>query len=166
MNRFLPRALKFAAALLLFIAAHGEAHAQVSCALSVTPLNFGAYTGAQVQATGTVDLTCSGPSGSRPNYTVTASPGNSNSYAQRYLLRTAPPAETLNYSLTILLGNTTTTWGDGSGGTSAWTGRTAPINSGNPQRVASTTITGTIAAGAVPSAGSYTDTIIVTAIWN
>ena len=166
MNRSLVAALKFVAAFLLLVVAQDRAFAQVSCSVSVTPLNFGAYTGAQVQVTGTVDLTCSGPSGTRVNYSVTASAGNSNNYAQRFLQRTLPPVETLNYSLTILLGTTTANWGDGSNGTSAWTGRTPPINAGNPQRIASTTITGTVAAGAVPSSGSYNDVITVTATWN
>jgi spore coat protein U-like protein len=166
MNRLLFPALKFAAMLALMVVAQGEAMAQASCTVSVTPLNFGAYTGAQVQATGTVDLTCSGASGSRPAYTVTASPGNSGNYAQRFLRRVGTPAETINYSLAILFGNTTGNWGDGSNGTTVWAGRTQPINAGNPQRVDSATITGTIAAGIVPSAGSYSDTIVVTATWN
>ena len=158
----------FLAALALLLAAQSDAYAQVSCSLSVTPLTFGAYTGVQAQVTGTVDLTCSGPPGSRPSYTVTASPGNSGNYAQRYLRRAQLPAETINYSLTIALGNANATanWGDGSNGTSAWSGQTQPINAGNPQRIASTTITGTIAAGPVPAAGSYSDTIVVTATWN
>jgi spore coat protein U-like protein len=166
MNRSLATVLKFIAALLLLVAVREDAFAQASCSVSVTPLNFGTYTGTQVQVTGTVDLTCSAPSGTRVSYLVTASPGSSNNYVQRFMRRSLPPVENLNYSLTILLGNTTATWGDGSGGTSAWSGRTAPINAGNPQRIASTTITGTLGAGAVPSAGSYTDTITVTAIWN
>jgi spore coat protein U-like protein len=97
---------------------------------------------------------------------VTASPGNSGNYAQRFLRRAGTPSETINYSLAILFGNTTGNWGDGSNGSTAWTGRTQPINAGNPQRVDSATISGTIAAGSVPSAGSYNDTIIVTATWN
>jgi spore coat protein U-like protein len=154
-------------AALALLLLHGAALAQVACSVSVTPLTFGAYTGAQMQATGTVDLTCSGPAGSRPAYTITASPGNSGNYAQRYLRRAQTPAETINYTLTIALGNNkTAVWGDGSGGTSAWSGQTQPINAGNAQRVASTTISGTLAAGPVPSAGSYGDTIIVTATWN
>ncbi|MDH5208713.1 MAG: spore coat U domain-containing protein [Burkholderiaceae bacterium] len=166
MNRSLAAALKFVAVFLLLVTAHGRAYAQASCSVSVTPLNFGAYTGNQVQVTGTVDLTCSGPSGTRVNYSIAASPGNSNNYAQRFMRRSLPPVETLNYSLTILLGTTTANWGDGSNGTSAWTGRTPPINAGNPQRIATTTITGTVAAGPVPSSGSYVDVITVTATWN
>lgn len=157
---------RFLAALLFLVAVQSDAYAQAACSVSVSPLNFGAYTGAQIQVTGTVDLTCSGPNGTRVNYTVTASPGNSNNYAQRFLQRTLTPAETLNYSLTIQLGNSSAIWGNGSNGTSAWTGRTPPINGGNAQRVAGTTITGTIAAGPVPSAGNYSDTIVVTASWN
>lgn len=166
MKRLPLAALKFAAMLALMLAAHSEAMAQASCTVSVTPLNFGAYSGAQVQATGTVDLICSGAPGSRPSYTVTASPGNSGNYAQRFLRRVGSPAETIDYSLSILFGTTTGIWGDGSSGTTAWIGRTQPINAGNPQRIDSATITGTIAAGAVPSAGSYSDTIVVTATWN
>jgi len=166
MTRLPFAALKFVAMLALLVAAHGEAVAQASCTVSVTPLNFGAYSGAQIQATGTVDLTCSGTSGSRPSYSVTASSGNSGNYAQRFLRRAGTPSETINYSLAILFGNTTGNWGDGSSGTIAWTGRTQPINAGNPQRVDSATISGTIAAGSVPSAGSYNDTIVVTATWN
>lgn len=159
---------RLASALVLLLAAQSAAFAQASCSLSVTPLNFGPYTGVQATAIGTVDLTCSGPPGSRPAYTVTASPGNSGNYAQRHLRRAQAPTENINYTLTIALGNgnTTANWGDGSNGTSAWTGQTQPINGGNPQRIASTTITGTIAAGPVPAAGSYSDTIVVTATWN
>jgi spore coat protein U-like protein len=160
-------ASRLVAALALLLMSQSDALAQVACSLSVTPLTFGAYTGAQVQTTGTVDLTCSGPAGSRPAYTITASPGVSGNYAQRFLQRAQTPAETLNYTLTIALGNNKSAiWGNGAGGTSAWSGQTQPINAGNAQRVASTTVTGTIAAGAVPSAGSYSDTIIVTATWN
>lgn len=148
------------------LAGPATACAQAACSVSVTPLNFGAYTGAQLQVTGTVDLVCSGPQGTRANFVITASPGNSNSYAQRFMQRTSPPADTLNYGLTILLPAGSVNWGDGSGGTSAWSGRTPPINAGNASRVATTTITGTLAAGAVPSAGVYTDTIVVTATWN
>jgi spore coat protein U-like protein len=154
------------AAALLLLAVAGRAGAQVTCSVAVSPLNFGAYTGAAVQVTGTVDLVCSGPQGSRPAYSVSAAPGNSNTYAQRTLRRTALPADTLDYGLTIQLGAGNVPWGDGSAGTSAWTGRTAPINAGNPQRAASANITGTLSAGAVPSAGAYSDTILVTATWN
>ncbi len=154
-------------ALLALFAAHGSAWAQATCTVSVSPLNFGTYIGTQLQVTGSVDLLCGGTSGSRANYTVTASAGNSNSYAQRFLKRTALPADTINYSLAIALANgTSANWGNGTGGTAAWTGRTAPINAGNPQRVASTTFTGTLSAGSVPSAGSYSDVIVVTATWN
>jgi spore coat protein U-like protein len=158
---------KLLLALLALVAGHGSAWAQATCTLSVSPLNFGAYTGTQLQVTGSVDLLCSGTNGSRANYTVTASAGNSNNYAQRFLKRTTLPADTINYSLAIVLGNgTSANWGNGTGGTSTWTGRTAPINGGNPQRVASTTFTGTLAAGNVPSSGNYTDVIVVTATWN
>lgn len=165
MNRVERFALKAALAALV-AAAPGATLAQVACTVAVSPMNFGTYSGATVQVTGTVDLVCSGPSGPRPAFSVTASPGSSNTYAQRTLRRTVAPVEMLNYSLAITLATGSANWGDGSGGTSAWTGRTAPINPGNPERAASTTITATLAAGAVPSAGNYTDTIVVTATWN
>jgi spore coat protein U-like protein len=116
-----------------------------------------------------VGLLCTGPNGTRADYVVTMSAGHSQgstNFAQRFLRRSGSPSDPLNYNLYLETVAPANIWGDGTGGSTRWTGRTQPINQGNPQRVANANLIGVLAAGLVPSAGSYGDTIVVTATWN
>jgi len=145
----------------------GETALAANCNLSIGSLSFGAYTGSQISSTSSAGFSCTkttpGNTPERVDYTVSLSTGAGN-YAQRTLVRTSPPADTLPYNLYLNLLPpvlNTSVWGDGSGTTVRWTG-SFNLTSGNPTRIDTATLVGAIPSGSFPSAGSYQDTVVAT----
>ncbi len=161
-RRFLPA--------LLLAALAGEVIGAQSCTVAVGTLAFGAYAGAQVNSSATLTVTCTRAFGdlSTVNYTASLSAGSSGSYAQRRLTRAGLPADTLNYNLyltTVPATLNTSVWGDGTGGTVVASGSIAPVIFVYTQ-TRTHTVAGAIAAGAVPTAGAYSDSIVATLVYN
>jgi len=134
-----------------------------NCNVNVTGLNFGSYdvfSAIPKDSTATINVTCNAPS-QNPNapipVTISLSPGNSGSFAQRQMQRLGGP-EGLAYNL-FTTPSFSRVWGDGSGDSQVQTNfvtRTTPWNA---------TIYGRIPAGQNVSVGSYSDVIIVTIEW-
>lgn len=127
-----------------------------ACTISATGVMFGAYdpraTGPD-DGTGSIDIAC------HPNdqsLTIALSTGSSGSFSARRMMSGAAQ---LDYNL-YTASSRTIVWGDGSGGTS-----TVTLNNGNVsggRRRFSADIFGRIPALQNVSAGTYTDTIVVT----
>lgn len=148
------------------------AYAQATCTLSVpTNFNFGVYD--PLSATpaapisGTVTLACvrTGGGNVQITFVITMSQGVSGSYTPRAMLRTAAPADNLQYNLYLGTVGAGTIWGNGTSGTVTATGQIM-VNPSAPGNSRSFTLLGQIPASQLVSAGLYVDTIIVTATYN
>lgn len=140
------------------------------CSVSVGNISFGAFTGTQKTATATMTVSCtlSGGANETANFTATLSTGTG-TYAQRLDQRTAAPFDTLNYNLyktSVPTPLNTQVWGDGSGTTVTWVGSVA-MTTVNRTNTATLTVAAALAASAaLPTAGTYSDTITATIIYN
>lgn len=155
-------------AILLAIAS--EAVASRTCTVSVRALAFGAYVGSQVNSSATMTVTCTRTFGdlTAVNYTATLSAGGAGTYAQRRLTHVGAPPDTLNYNLylTTVPGTlNTSVWGDGTGGTVVASGNIS-WSIFDYTETRNHVVAGAIAAGVVPTAGSYSDTIVATLTYN
>jgi len=148
------------------------AHAAHTCTISVGTLNFGTYSGAQVNSSSTMTVSCTLTAGifETVNYTATLSTGASGTYAQRRLTNLSLPSDTLPYNLylgTVPAALNTNVWGDGTGGTVTASGTFTLIVIFGPVGTANYTVAGAIPAlAAVPAAGTYNDTIVATMTFN
>jgi spore coat protein U-like protein len=121
---------------------------QTACAINASNLNFGAYTGAVVNATSALTVQCT----SGTAYNVGLDPGQT-SGATVTTRQMVNGSNKLNYTLYSDSGRTTN-WGNTVG-----TDTVAGTGSGATQ---SLTVYGRITAGQSPPPGSYTDTITAT----
>lgn len=120
-----------------------------TCAISATNVAFGSYSTAQLDATGSISITCT--NGTTYTVALDAGVGASATLAARKM--TGPSSQTLTYSLYQDVSRSTL-WGDTAGvNTAAGTG------SGAAQ---SLTVYGRIPSLQFPGAGTYSDTITVT----
>lgn len=120
-----------------------------SCQVSASNLNFGNFTGAQVQATSTISVTCTDTT----SYAVGLGPGTASGATVTSRAMTGPSSTTLSYAL-YSDSSHSTNWGD----TSA-TNEVSGTGTGSAQTL---TVYGVIPSGSMPIPGSYTDTITVT----
>lgn len=142
------------------------AEASHTCTVAVGTMNFGAYSGAQRNTSATMTVTCTlvGSTNESTNFTATLSTG-AGTYAQRLVTHSGAPPDTLNYNLykTSVPGTlNTSVWGDGSGSTVTWA---SSISMTTGSRVVSKTFTvaaALAAVAAIPTAGTYNDTITIT----
>jgi len=119
------------------------------CIVSATALPFGNYTGAVVNASSTVTVTCT----SGTTYTVGLNPGlTTGATVTTRQMGITQPAGGLNYSL-LATSYTGANWGNTSG---SWVSGTG---SGAAQAL---TVFGVLPAAQYVPPGSYTDTIAVT----
>jgi spore coat protein U-like protein len=119
------------------------------CIVSATALPFGNYTGAVVNASSTVTVTCT----SGTTYTVGLNPGlTTGATVTTRQMGITQPAGGLNYSL-LTTSYTGANWGNSSG---SWVSGTG---SGAAQAL---TVYGVLPAAQYVPPGSYTDTIAVT----
>lgn len=121
---------------------------QPACAISANPLAFGNYSGALVNATTTLSVTCTDTT----PYNVGLSAGSGSGATVTNREMTGPGGALLNYSL-YSNSSYSTNWGNSAG---SWVGGTG---TGSAQTL---TVYGQIPAGQHPTAGSYSDTIIAT----
>lgn len=119
-----------------------------SCSISANPLAFGSYSGAVVNATTTLSVTCTNTT----PYNVGLSAGSGSGATVTSRKMTGPGGASLDYSL-FSNSTRTTNWGNTSG---SWVGGTG---NGAAQTL---TVYGQVPANQHPTAGSYTDTIIAT----
>ncbi len=140
--------------------------AYAACAVSTTPVTFGVYdvlSSSPLVSNGSVTVDCSvGAAPPNPPVDVLITIGqspNSGGFNPRKMKNAAGP-DLLNYNL-YTSSTMTSIWGDGTGGTSTVTLRS--VNKNIPPIV--TTVYGRILADQNVSAGSYSDTLIVTITW-
>lgn len=88
-----------------------------ACSVVAGDLNFGTYTGSQLDGSSDVNVTCT----LLTPYTVKLDTGLSGDYAQRYMDGDTNTSQHLNYNLYTDI-TRATTWGDGTGGTGTATG--------------------------------------------
>jgi spore coat protein U-like protein len=151
----------------------GAAAAQAvhTCNVSVGNMSFGAFTGSQISSSSTLSVSCTITSGiiDNVNFTATLSTG-AGTYAQRLLTHVGSPPDTLPYNLYV---NTvpgvlnTSVWGDGNSGTVVGSGSMQLIIIFNPTRTVSITVAGAMGpVAAMPTAGTYSDTVAATITYN
>lgn len=135
--------------------------AAFNCNVNASGVSFGGYnvfSPIPLDATGSISVDCNIPA-RNPHapltVTVSISPGNSGSFAQRTM---QGPGSVLNYNL-YMSPSFSSVWGDGSGGTNV---RTALVTRDTPLTA---TIYGRIPARQNVSAGSYSDLLTVTVTW-
>jgi len=140
--------------------------ARAACSVSTTPVNFGSYdmfSPAPSDSAGSVTIDCSiPPPPPNPPVDVRIAIGqspNSGNFIPRSMKNLARP-DLLNYNL-YTNSSRTSVWGDGTGGTSVITLNN--VNRNAPPRVM--TVYGRIPTGQDVSAGSYSDTLVVTITW-
>jgi spore coat protein U-like protein len=119
-----------------------------SCTISANPLSFGNYSGALLDATTTLSVTCTDTT----PYNVGLNAGTATGATVTTRMMTGPGGALLNYSLYSNSGYSVN-WGNSSG---SWVGGTG---TGGAQTL---TVYGQIPANQFPTAGSYTDTIVAT----
>ena len=122
---------------------------QATCLISASTLAFGTYTGVQIAATSTLQVTCTNTT----PYNVGLNPGTATGATVTTRKMTGPASATLNYSLTQDSGHTIN-WGQTVG-----TDTVAGTGNGAAQAL---TVYGLLAAGQYPAPGAYSDTITAT----
>jgi spore coat protein U-like protein len=122
-----------------------------NCTVSANPLAFGQYSGAALNVSTTISVTCN--SGDGYSVGLSAGTGSGASVTNRLMTLSGGSAtQTLAYSL--LSGSYTgTNWGNASGSWVTGTGNGA---------AQTLTVYGVVAAGLYPTAGSYGDAVTVT----
>ncbi len=131
-----------------------------NCSVTTTPVSFGGYnvfSSSPVYATGTITLTCSNPDQHAMQVSIAISSGRSGSFNPRQM-QLAGGSDRMNYYL-FIDPSMTTIWGDGTGGTSTFTGTI----SRNPNLYAN--IYGKIPAQQNLRAGAYSESLVVTVSW-
>ncbi len=130
------------------------------CTVSTTPVSFGPYdvfSSTPLDTTGTITVYCNNPEKKPMPVTVAISRGASGSFNPREM-RIAGGSDRMNYYL-FIDPSRTTVWGDGTGGSSIFTGtivKTAPMN---------LTVYGRIPARQNLRVGAYSDNLVVTVDW-
>ncbi len=127
------------------------ADVQTTCNITAQNLNFGAYTGVQLDSTTTLTVTCS----NGVPWTIGLNAGTSPGATVSTRKMTGPGADLLPYNLYEDAGHTIN-W-DNTGGAGVLSGTGA--GSGTPQPE---TVYGRIPAGAFVGPGAYSDTITAT----
>lgn len=145
---------------LLCIVASATRAQAFKCDVTATGVNFGSYdvfSPVPLDSTGSINISCNIPS-KNPHaplaVTVSLSPGNSGSFAQRAMQQAGGPDQ-MNYNL-YTNASMSTIWGDDGGSSSV---QTAFVTRDMPYRA---TIYGRIPARQNVRAGSYGDVITVT----
>lgn len=123
-----------------------SASVAATCTISASPVAFGAYSGSQLDATGSVTANCV----TGTAWTIGLGAGNGTGATDSNRKMTSG-GNTLSYALYSDSGRTTN-WGN-STGTISGTGTGGSQNN---------TVYGRIVAGTVPAAGTYTDTVVAT----
>ncbi len=130
------------------------ATAEAACTISTTAVNFGTYNvfaASPDDATGRITYRCTAPR--PPLVRIQLDTGGAPTFNPRQMRRSS---ETLNYNL-YRDSTRSTIWGDGTGGTQAYTQSNPQLN-----RDIRVDVFGRIPAGQDVTAGSYTATVTAT----
>jgi len=130
------------------------ATAEAACTISITPVAFGTYnvfSGSADDATGQITYRCTAPR--PPLVQIHLDKGGAPSFNPRQMRRSS---EILNFNL-YLDSTRSTIWGDGTGGTQAYT-----LANPLPNQNINVIVYGRIPPGQDVSAGSYTATVTAT----
>jgi spore coat protein U-like protein len=155
----------------IFLAVSSRANAAHTCTVGVGNIGFGGYTGTQISSSSTMSVTCTLTAGiaETVNFTATLSTGTG-TYAQRVLTHAGPPPDTLPYNLyqgAVPGVLNTNVWGDGTAGTITASGSMTLVVLFNPTRTVTFTVAGAMGpVGAMPTAGTYSDTVAATVTYN
>lgn len=153
--RWIPGLACLAAGLLLWGGDAGvRAQGLTSCSISTVGVAFGSYnvfTATPVDAVGSVSFQCSAPVA----VVVQLGTGSASSFSPRTLRRAGEP---LNYNLYRDAAHTSI-WGNGTGGTSTWSGTASVISPTVVQ------IYGRLFAQQDVTSGAYTDTVVATIVF-
>lgn len=128
--------------------------AEAACTISTTAVSFGSYNvfaAAADDGTGQITYRCTGTP--TPLVTIQLDKGGSSSFSPRQMRN---GSEMLNFNL-YLDSTRTTIWGDGTGGTQAYSQANPP----NGQNI-NLSVFGRIPAGQDVSAGTYSATVTAT----
>lgn len=123
-----------------------------TCSISATSLNFGTYTGAVLDATSTLTITCSNTT----PYNVGLGVGTGTTSTVTNRKMSGPASAILNYAL-FRNSARTQNWG-----LTVGTDTVAGTGSGSAQAI---TVYGRVAAGQSVVPGAYTDTIVATVVY-
>ena len=126
------------------------ADVQTTCSITANNLNFGAYTGVELDSTTTLTVLCS----NGVPWTIGLSPGTSTGATDTARAMTGPGTDLLSYGLFQDAGHTIN-WGDTTVNTLSGTG----AGTGTPQPQ---TVFGQILASQFVGPGAYADTITAT----
>jgi len=141
-----------------FVVLAADAYA-AACDLEVKPLNFSSYnifSDAPNEAEGFVTVNCD-TAGIPLTVSLDAGVHSGGVFTPRKMKQTTGTA-TLNYNL-YLDAAATRVWGDGTSGTSAWTGTLGGATSGT------ITIHGRMPANQNAFVGFYSDAVVITVLW-
>lgn len=158
MTRFASMLAVLIAISLLLLAGVPPARA-TQCNVTATPVGFGSYdplATAPFDSTGSISVTCNTPPRLTQTVSILLTAGNSGNFAQRSMTSTS--GAPLLYNL-FANASMTEVFGDGSGGS---TTLTRIVDRDTPWTA---TIYGRIPARQNVSAGTYSDTIVVTILW-
>ncbi len=125
------------------------ANVPATCVITANPLNFGTYTGVQVTATTTLNVTCTNTT----TYNVGLNQGSASGATVTTRAMTGSNGGTLNYSLYQDQG-LSKNWGNTAG-----TDTVSGTGNGSAQPI---TVYGEVPAGQYPTPGTYTDTVTAT----
>jgi spore coat protein U-like protein len=142
------------AGLAAFVVVPLTAHAAIKCSVTTVGVAFGFYdvfSSAPLDSAGSVTIRCTGLGTGVEPITVALSAGGSGSFQLRTLIR---GSDRMSYNLYLDAGRGQI-WGDGTGGSL----RYASVSRNQPVIL---TIFGRIPPGQDVSAGTYSDTIVVT----
>jgi spore coat protein U-like protein len=138
----------------------------ITCAAGANASGFGSYDRFASQPidnqSGSIEVSCSASLAASPSsvsYTITLSPGFSNSYNPRTMRHVLTGAG-LNYNLYTTSGYNII-WGDGVGGTQVVAGAVSGIRLGGGPAISRHTIYGRLFAGQNVAGGGYGDSINV-----
>jgi spore coat protein U-like protein len=151
----------WALAALALLVAPVNAHAALgTCGLVPTDINFGTYSGAQITASGSIQIMCSNGSGNN-TLQIGLSYGNTSSTFPSSTANRLMQSGSNRLAYQIYTSATQATiWGDGTGGT---TTLAVPINYVGGQPVTTTVVPfAVLFAGTLPPPGGYSDAITVT----
>lgn len=152
------RFVSFGIAVLLAAFAAGRADA--ACNVAATGINFGAYdvfSPAPVDSTGSVTVSCDDIPPA--NVVIAIGPGGAGTFLPRRMRHASLP-DVLTYNV-FTSSSMAVVWGDGTGGSATVTAGRIPKN--RPPRPI--TLYGRIPAAQNVSAGSYSDTLVITITW-
>lgn len=142
---------------LLLVAVDGYAF---RCRVTTTPVSFGGYdvfSSFPLDTTGRVSVSCNNPEKKRMPVAISINRGGASSFNPRQM-RQVGGSDRMDYYL-FIDASRTTLWGDGSGGSSTYTGmidRTSPLN---------VPIYGRVPARQNLRGGTYRDSLVVTIDW-